>query len=450
MIEITPKPTKNLNFLWDTLKRRLRGENISWVLLEGSSRSGKTWAIISFLICLCLKPQILGKDSIIVRCYRNDGTTCRDTVAADFEEIMTSQFGGESKNGQWVSMFERAGKWNKSTLSFRFNNGSVFTFGGANDPQKLHGKKADISWFNEAMEISDAARYQVALRTTMLSIADWNPSETDHWIFDTIMTDGSPYAYCHSTYQDNIANLTREQIREIECTKPTPENIARGTADLNKWLVYGEGKRGVRENLVIERWRWDEIDDDMFPAPNVCQRYGLGLDFGFSVDPTALIECALFQDQLYARQLVYERGLLAGRSYDNPDHPSIVGALMALGIPKHIPICADESASENIAQIRAAGYNIHGTHKPRIMEGIGVIKQHRIFITRSSNFIKRELENYSFIVKPNGEITTEPEDKNNHAIDAIKYWAWDNLRAVNIGRSNLPKRPPRASLFDEL
>lgn len=449
MIEITPKPTKNLNFLWDSLKRRLKGENISWLCLEGSSRSGKTWSIISFLVCLCLEPKILGKESITVRCYRNDGTTCRDTVAADFEEIMTGHFGGESGSGKWVSLFEKAGKWNKSTLSYRFNNGSVFSFGGANAPQKLHGKKADISWFNEAMEISDAARYQIALRTTTLFIADWNPSETDHWIFDTIMTDGSPYAYCHSTYKDNIENLTPQQIYEIECTKPTPENMARGTADLNKWLVYGEGKRGVRENLVFERWRWDIIEDDKFPAPQVCQRYGLGLDFGFSLDPTAIVECALFQDQIYVRQLVYERRLLAGRSFDNPDHPSIVGALQENGIPQYVPISADSAASENIAQIRVAGYNIHGTKKPEILEGIGVMKQHRIFITRSSNNIINEFSNYAFIKKPSGEITDEPEDKNNHAIDAIRYWAWDNLRATNIAKSNKRAILPKVRDFED-
>lgn len=437
-VNVDIEPNKNLSFLWASLNRRKNGENLPWFLLEGSSRSGKTWAIISFLAILCMKPKIIGKDSIVVRAYRNDGTTCRDTIVADFIEIMTWQFGGEGRNGQWVSAFDSAGTWNKSTLTYTFTNGSSFSFHGASDPQKLQGKKATISWFNEAMEISYDAQFQISVRTTFLKIADWNPSQTDHWVFDTVMTQGSVYAYCHSTYSDNIDNLTPEQVYEIEKTKPTPENIARGTVDAFKWLVYGEGKRGVRENLVFERSRWDVIDDADFPSHSVCQRYGYGLDFGFSQDPTALLDCALHNDVVYLRQLVYKRGLLVGRSYDNPDIPSVVGLMSDLEVSKSLRIHADQSAAEAIAQIRVAGYNIRGTAKGKgsILAGIDLLKQHRIMICRSSQDIIKEFENYAFIKKPNGEITDVPEDCNNHAIDAARYWALDNLSPSVLGMSD--------------
>lgn len=452
-VEINLKPNKNLSFLWDSLKRRLSGENLPWFLLEGSSRSGKTWAIISFLAVLCMRPQIVGRDKITVRAYRNDGTTCRDTIVADFLEIMVRQFGGEGNGGRWVSAFDSAGVWNKSTLTYTFHNGSTFSFHGASDPQKLHGKKADISWFNEAMEISYDAQFQISLRTTFLKIADWNPSQTDHWVFDTIMAQGSPYAYCHSTFADNIKNLTPEQIYEIKKTQPTPENIARGTADAFKWLVYGEGKRGVRENLVFERWRWDVIEDADFPARNVCQRWGYGLDFGYSQDPTALMECVLQNDALFLRQVVYRRGLLVGRSYDSPDTPSLVGILGELEVLKSARMYADSAAPEAIAQLRAAGYNAQGMGKGSgsILAGIDLLKQHRIYICRSSQGAIKELENYSFIKKSNGEITDVPEDRNNHAIDAIRYWALGNLTpsALGVGRTNRGAILPKARDFED-
>lgn len=448
-VNVDVQPNKNLSFLWASLNRRRGGENLPWFLLEGSSRSGKTWAIISFLAVLCMQPNIIGLDKIVVRAYRNDGTTCRDTIVADFIEIMTRQFGGEGRNGQWVSAFDSAGTWNKSTLTYTFDNGSTFSFHGASDPQKLHGKKATISWFNEAMEISYDAQFQISLRTTFLKIADWNPSQTDHWIFDSVMVKDSPYAYCHSTYSDNIDNLTAEQVAEIEKTKPTPENIARGTADAFKWLVYGEGKRGVRENLVFERWRWDVIDDAEFPAQSVCQRYGFGLDFGFSQDPTALIECALQNDVIFLRQLIYKRGLLVGRSYDNPNVPSVVGFMGDLGVSKSARIHADQAAAESIAQIRAAGFNIRGTAKGNgsILAGIDLLKQHRIFICRSSQDLIKEFENYAFLKKSNGEITDEPEDRNNHGVDAARYWALDNLNAnvLGAGSPNMYKAIVRSS-----
>lgn len=440
-ISVDIQPNKNLSFLWRSLKGKLSGDSTAWLLLEGSSRSGKTWAIISFLICLCMKPDIIGRNSIIVRAYRNDGTTCRDTIVADFVEIMTRQFGGEGEGGQWVSAFDVAGAWNKSTQTYTFNNGSIFQFRGANDAQKLHGAKATISWFNEAMEISYDAQSQISMRTTFLKIADWNPSMTTHWIFDTIMRDEQSYAYCHSTYQDNIGNLTAEQVYEIEKMRPTPENIARGTADAFKWLVYGEGKRGVRENLVFERWRWDVIDDGQFPAENVCQRHGYGLDFGFSQDPTALVECALLNDIIYVRQIIYKRGLLVGRSYDNPNVPSAVGIMEECGVNKSARMHADAAAAESIAQILAAGYNIRASAKGKgsILAGIDLLKQHRIYICRGSQDIIREFENYAFVKKSTGEITDEPEDANNHAIDAMRYWALAEINAMALGANSIAR-----------
>ena len=452
-VNVDIQPNKNLSFLWASLNRRRAGENLPWFLLEGSSRSGKTWAIISFLAVLCMKPEIIGQDSIVVRAYRNDGTTCRDTIVADFIEIMTHQFGGEGRNGQWVSAFDSAGVWNKSTLTYTFENGSTFSFHGASDPQKLQGKKATISWFNEAMEISNDAQFQISIRTTFLKIADWNPSQTDHWIFDTIMANGSPYAYCHSTYFDNLDNLTAEQVYEIEKTKPIAENIARGTADANKWLVYGEGRRGVRENLVFERYRWDLIDDADYPARSVCQRSGNGVDFGYSQDPTALIDCALQNDALFFRQVVYKRGLLVGRSYDNPNVPSLVGLMNDLDVSKSARMYGDCAAPEAIAQLRAAGYNAQGMGKGAgsILAGLELLKHHRIFITRSSQDLIREFENYSFVKKPNGEITDVPEDRNNHGIDAIRYWALGNLTpsALGVGRPNRGAILPKARDFED-
>lgn len=452
-INVDIEANKNLTFLWTSLKRRLAGEKLPWFLLEGSSRSGKTWAIISFLAVLCMNPEILGEKQIRVRAYRNDGTTCRDTIAEDFIEIMTYQFGGEGRNGAWVSAFESAGTWNKSTLMYTFTNGSTFSFHGANDAQKLQGKKAHISWFNEAMEISYDAQFQISMRTTFLKLADWNPSQTTHWIFNKIMTTNSPYAYCHSTYSDNIKHLTSEQVAEIERYKPTPENLASGTADKFKWSVYGEGKRGVRENLVFERYRWDVIDDDKFPAENVCQRYGFGLDFGYSVDPTALIECALHNDVIYLRQIIYQSRLISGRSYNNPNEPSVVGIMDDLGIDKNARIHGDSAAAEQIAQIALAGYNIMGTPKPAgsILAGIDILKHFRILICRSSQKLINEFENYEFIKKPNGEITDQPQDKNNHGIDAVRYWALEELKASAIVSLNKKIKPVQSvrSSFDE-
>ena len=457
-INITIKLNKNLSFLFESLKtiteaRQNNCADYQYLLLEGSSRSGKTWAILIFLIILCLQPQKLGLGKIIVRAYRNDGTTCEDTIVADFITIMTTFFGGidsKAMRDEYETVYERGGRYNIARKTYTFTNGSIIAFHGANEPQKLQGKASDITWLNEAMEISDEARTQLEFRTRQFIICDWNPSLTNHWIFSSIQSDPKKFLYCHSTYADNIKNLTQAQIANIEKYKPTPENIRLGSADNWRWLVYGEGKRGVRENTIFERWRWDLIDDGKFPEPHICQRYGYGLDFGFSQDPTALVECALRNDCLYFRLLIYESHLLFGRSYDKPDAPSIVGQMDWLGVDKQAKIHADKAEGEGIEHIALAGYNIYATPKPKgsILSGLNLLKQFKIYITRSSVKLAEELENYCWKKKPDGTITDEPEDRYNHAIDAIRYWALDNLSAHKMSVNAVKRKPIVPKIID--
>jgi len=450
LIEVKPQVNKNSQFLFNALPAILRSPGlIRWLLLEGSSRSGKTWSIIAFLICLCLSPDIFGKKKLIIRAYRNDATTTRDTIVQDFLEIMSTVFGGEDESGKWCSLFESAGTWNKTTQTYTFHNGSTFSFHGASDPQKLQGLKSDISWYNETMEISYAAKTQISIRTELFSIADWNPSETDHWVFDTVMTMEGEYLYQHSTYHDNCdlgtgkSNLQPAQILEIEALEPTPANIAKGTANRFKWDVYGLGKRGVREGQVFDRINWDLTD--WFPEQAACQRWGYGQDFGYSQDPTTLIECALHNDSLYVREIIYERGLINCKHHEDPQIPSLQLRYEENDISKTARIFGDSARKDLLDEMRVVGYNTIPSQKGAgsVMEGINLMKQFRIYVLRSSQHIQKELENYHFRRKPDGTFTDEPEDKNNHCIDAIRYWVKGNLTNRQMFSTLAPRAPQR-------
>ena len=436
-ININIKPNKNSIFLWNTVLPAAIKDNslLRWVILEGSSRSGKTWSIIQFLVMLCIKPSLLSRDSIVVRCYRNDATTTQGTVVDDFIEIMTKIFGGHDDNGKWISLMDSAGKWNSTLKKYSFINGSSLQFLGANDAQKLQGKKATISWLNEAMEITDAARRQIDARTELFSICDFNPSETSHWIFSSVMKNPIWHLYCHSTYKDNRENLSPQQIYAIESTQPTPENIKNGTANARFWDVYGLGKRGQREGQIFPRIHWDLIDDADFPQINVCQRFGYGMDFGFSQDPSVCVECALSRDNIYVREIFYETSLLIGKNSEDPSIPSIQGRLEDANISKLTPIFCDCAYPQEIAFLRACGYNAQPCRKGAgsINAGLNLLKQFRIYIVRSSQNIQTEFENYAYKQKPDGSFTDIPEDRYNHAIDAIRYWGERNL----ISRTDL-------------
>ena len=142
---------KNTVFLNESLPFVQSGD-VDWLLLEGSSRSAKTWGILLFLISLALDPQKVGRNRLTIRAFRQDATTTAVSIVADFVEIMDNLFSYED-SGKKYSLFYAAGVWNKTLKTYTFSNGSTFSFHGASDAQKIQGGKQDIAWLNECMEI---------------------------------------------------------------------------------------------------------------------------------------------------------------------------------------------------------------------------------------------------------------------------------------------------------
>jgi len=406
-IELTV--TKNYRFL-ESLP-----EDISIAILEGSTRSTKTYSTMQYLII----DWCLGKPGSTVRCFRHDSTTHNKTTIKDFKEIMHTL-------GLWGD-----GSWNGTEKEFKWANGSLFSFAATSDEQKLHGLKQDIAFFNEVMEVSDDAYAQVSFRTTALIIMDFNPSFNHHWVFSEIMNpDNKDWAYQHSTYQDNPF-LTPQQIASIEKYEPTPANKKAGTADAWKWDVYGLGKRGKIEGAVFNFFSVT----DFFPKRSMCQRWGMGLDFGFSLDPAALIECALFQDCLYLREWIYETGLITTPNINYPNEPSIEGHLRELGIDGDVTIYADCAEAKSIADLQLSGFNVipcnkssAGTKEGSILHGIDLMKQRKIFLYQGSSNLQLEFEHYRWKKGVSGDFTRKPVDKDNHLCDAARYWALAELQ----------------------
>jgi phage terminase large subunit len=421
--------TINLKFLIDNEDKRIK-------VLEGSSRSSKTFSIIQYLILF----KLIQIDNYVVRCWRFNAATHNDTTIADFKDVM--EMIGESKGIE--NYFEYAGTWNSSKKVYTFANGSMIAFNGTMDEQKIQGKKQNCSWFNEAMEISKAAYDQAAMRTSEMQILDYNPSFNHHWVFSSILTriESGEVAYQHSTYKDNKF-IPPEQVAEIEKFDPeNPENVKNGTADQWTWDVYGLGKRGKIQGAIFTFW---EVWDGPFPEPIHCQRFGYGMDFGFSLDPSTLIECSFFQDVLYLREVIYEQGLLTTPNISRPEVPNIVDEMKFNSIDKEHKIYADSAAAEAIQDIRMCGYNIIPCEKGKgsVLQGIKLLQRVKMRVHRNSLNLQRELEHYRWRKRTAAresefsKYEEEPEDKNNHAIDAIRYWARAEIqRAQNEVRKH--------------
>ncbi|MFA5526188.1 MAG: PBSX family phage terminase large subunit [Acholeplasmataceae bacterium] len=394
------------------------------VVLEGSARSGKTWAIIQVLICRALeKPRRIFAG-------RHDGTTCDTSVIPDFQEVM-----------QQMQVWD-PGRWNKQRKRYEFGNGSVWEFGGTKDPQKVHGRGQDICWLNEAMEIPADTYTQLAIRTPEQIILDFNPSFSQHWVFSRVLTQAaSEVLHIHSTYRDNPF-LSRAQVEEIEKLEPTPENRARGTADPWKWQVYGLGMRGRPEGAVFKLY---ELTDD-WPEALYCARAGYGLDFGFSADPAAVIECRVQNDLLYMRELVYETGLLTSRSVSDARVPSLEQRMEEAEVDRARKVYADSARPEGIRELQLAGYNVWPGHKApdSVQAGISLLQGRRLMVFRGSHNLQIELENYTWDRRADGTWLDRPVDRFNHLLDGARYWALGELRGDRPGGSR--RTQPRTAL----
>ena len=412
--------TNNYKFLLDCHKDPEK----DFIVLEGSTRSSKTYSIIQYLII----EWCLGKEGSVVRCFRYDSTDHNDTTIADFKEIMHS-----------LDIWETAGSWNGTSKVYSWKNGSIFAFSATSDVGKLHGKKQDVAYLNEVMQIQEDAYTQISYRTNILTICDFNPSFSRHWIFSQFIDSDLPFvAYKHSTYRDNPF-LTPKQIGEIEKYKPSPENRRRGTEDAYKWAVWGEGKRGKIEGAVFKLY---EVTD-FFPNPRHCQRYGLGLDFGYTTDPTGIIECALFQDGLYLRELCYETGLLTTPNHTRPDEPSIEGRLKELGIGNDVKIYADCAEAKSIADLNLSGFNVIPSDKSKgnskfgsIIDGINVMKKYKIYLYKGSHNLQVEFEQYKWATNTLGVDLGKPIDNYNHLIDGARYFCRTELQSYEYAKSN--------------
>jgi len=221
-----------------------------------------------------------------------------------------------------------------------------------------------------------------------------------------------------------------ESIRnEILSTEPTPENKARGTADPVFWDVYGLGKRANLRGLIFPEY------NIVKELPKEFKQRGYGLDFGFVNDVTALGYFGLVDGQLWADELVYETGLVNVRilgSNGGMILPSIEDRLRGHKVSRELKIAADSAEKKSIMELRAIGFNVVATPKPKgsVKQGLDIMRRYKLNVTeRSVNAIK-ELKNYRWKEDNTGSLTNEPIDTFNHFIDAWRYWSWIHVKQL--------------------
>lgn len=183
-------------------------------------------------------------------------------------------------------------------------------------------------------------------------------------------------------------------------------------------------------HVVIARWadvaegavfkKWGIVDE--FPA--WAKKIAFGQDFGYTHDPSASIRCGIVDNALYLDEVDYRTGLLSS---------DIIKTLRPWGLK----VIADSADPRLIQEIHNGGIKIYAVEKGAgsINAGIDKMKDMEIYITKSSYNLQSEFRKYVWAKDKDGNYINEPEDHDNHGIDAVRYYVLGEL----LGKIQKPK-----------
>jgi phage terminase large subunit len=355
-----------------------------YVLSEGGTRSGKTYTTNQVLYTIAAQSP----KPVIISVVSETMPHLKRGAMRDFFLFITG-------NNLYVPSDH-----NKTDNTYKVGK-SFIEFFSADSPDKVHGPERDYLFVNEVQNIAYEIFFHLAQRTRIRIFADWNPTH-ELFIHTKILNDPQykdDYTYIHSTIHDNP--FVSEEIKK--------DVLRRANVDGRYRTVYLEGRIGIREGLVFERWQ----QVDKLPEGSG-HKIRYGLDFGYTNDPTALIKVVETDGGFYLDELIYETGMLSR---------DIAGRMSSLLKKNYDLIMADSADPRLIDELRQYGYNIKPSIKgaDSILIGIDKLKSKPLHVTKRSINLIRELRNYTYETNNDGQPTNKPVDAFNHAIDAARY-----------------------------
>lgn len=244
-----------------------------------------------------------------------------------------------------------------------------------------------------------------------------NPTTKEHFIYNkffesrgveagqTLIKDDT--TYIHTTYLDNLNNLSPSFISQVEYIKNhRPEKYKHQI--LGGWLDKAEG-------VIFSNWSIGEFKN--------CGTVVFGQDFGFSNDPSTLVETSIDKanKKIYIRLHFYKAGLTTSDIYFLNNQ--YAGQSL---------IVADNAEPRLISELKAKGLNMIEAVKGQgsVTLGIALLQDYDLIISEDSIDLHKELNNYSWLEKK----SKTPCDNYNHAIDAIRYAVTYQLENPNRGQ----------------
>jgi len=244
-----------------------------------------------------------------------------------------------------------------------------------------------------------------------------NPATKEHFIYNKFFQDNgveggwngtqNNNTYIHTTYLDNVENLAESFLLEVEKMKLS-------NPDKFKHIVMG-GWLDKAEGVVITNWKFGKFNPDGLQTL-------FGQDYGFSIDPTTLIEVAIDikHRKVYVKEHLYKPGLTTTEI--TQINKTICGNKL---------IIADSAEPRLIEELKRQGCNIQGALKGpgSVNSGMALILDYEIIVEENSSNIAKEFNNFCYANKASQLFI----DSWNHTIDPLRYvLSYNNTKSTGI------------------
>ena len=362
------------------LKRFVKG-------VQGGTSGGKTFGIIPIEIDYCAKNPFT-EASIVAESIPH----LKRGAMKDFKKIMF-------ETGRW-----NGSRWNATDFKYTFSNGSYIEFFSADNDSKLRGARRDRLYMNEANNMTFHAYTELASRTKQSVILDWNPVN-EFW-FHTELLGDNDVDFIIVNYTDNEA-CPESALNFILKAK---EKALTSSYWDNWYKVYGLGEIGNLEGVILNNWK--SIDS----IPKEARLLGYGLDFGYTNDPTTIIEIYKYNNQRIVNEICYQKGLSNSQ--------------IAKLIHTKLPCYCDSAEPKSIAELKSYGINALPVTKgaDSINFGLQIMQEQEYLVTSKSTNTINELRKYAWDKdKSTGAKLNKPIDNFNHSIDGWRYHEMETL-----------------------
>jgi phage terminase large subunit len=321
----------------------------------------------------------------------------------------------------------------------------LFTL-GLEDSERIKGGEFKEVWMEEATEFSEEDYKQLVIRLARDKYSEdvtiylsFNPIDQNHWcvrLAEHAKQHPEEFLLHHSTYKDNLKNLSKTFVSELE-------NLM--TVDENFYRIYTLGEPGILKNRIYDhfsiedstQWDWEKLHNNSIHC--------YGLDFGFN-HPMALCEVWFYENELYVKELFYKTGQttedlvlwmfengVSQTDYIFADsaEPDRIEMLNTSRFAKTVKSDTGEEVSQYIPR-----YNVYQAKKD-VRAGIIFIKGKKVHLCSQSINAIKEYQNYKYKETADGFPIEEPVKMYDDFLDSFRYAAY----SMNL---NLGFTPPES------